>query len=93
MYHCVVDGLIEIRRVVRADDQHDAAEAAAYIAAYFDALILAQWGEKADALRSLEAAFASRDPELVDLKTEPLLDPLRKEPRFQAIERKLKFPQ
>ena len=26
------------------------------------------------------------------LKTDPLLDPLRKEPRFQAIERELKFP-
>jgi len=29
---------------------------------------------------------------LIYLKTEPLLDPLRKEPRFQAIERELKFP-
>jgi len=27
------------------------------------------------------------------LKTGPLLDPLRKEPRFQAIERELKCPQ
>jgi hypothetical protein len=26
------------------------------------------------------------------LKTDPLLDPLRKEPRFKAIERELKFP-
>jgi hypothetical protein len=29
---------------------------------------------------------------LSDLKVDPLLDPLRKEPRFQAIERELKFP-
>jgi hypothetical protein len=28
----------------------------------------------------------------VDLKTDPLMDPLRQEPRFQAIERELKFP-
>ena len=27
-----------------------------------------------------------------NLKTEPLMDPLRKEPRFQAIVRELKFP-
>lgn len=27
------------------------------------------------------------------LKTEPIWDPLRKEPRFQAIERALKFPE
>jgi hypothetical protein len=35
-----------------------------------------------------------RNPGLVEeLKTDPLTDPLRKEPRFQAIERELKFPQ
>jgi len=33
-----------------------------------------------------------RDAGLADLKTDPLMDPLRKEPRFQAIERALKFP-
>jgi hypothetical protein len=33
-----------------------------------------------------------RDSGLTGLKTDPLLDPLRKEPRFQAIERKLQFP-
>jgi hypothetical protein len=26
------------------------------------------------------------------LKTDPLMDPLRNEPRFQAIKRQLKFP-
>jgi hypothetical protein len=29
---------------------------------------------------------------LSGLKTEPYLDPVRSEPRFQAIERELKFP-
>ena len=29
---------------------------------------------------------------LVRLKTSPMLDPLQNEPRFQAIERELKFP-
>jgi len=33
-----------------------------------------------------------RDSGLVELKAEPDLDPLREEPRFQAIERELKFP-
>jgi len=33
-----------------------------------------------------------RDPGLEFVKTDPLMDPLRKEPRFQAIERELKFP-
>jgi hypothetical protein len=34
-----------------------------------------------------------RDPDLVELKTNLLVDPLRKEPRFQALERALKFPE
>jgi hypothetical protein len=33
-----------------------------------------------------------RDPALLTLKTDPLMDPLRNEPRFQAIEKALKFP-
>jgi hypothetical protein len=33
-----------------------------------------------------------RDPGLANLKIDPLMDPLRKEPRFQAIERALNFP-
>jgi len=40
----------------------------------------------------LDTAMRMRDAGLEFLKTDPLLDPLRKEPRFQAIERKLKFP-
>jgi len=33
-----------------------------------------------------------RDPGLPNLKSDPLMDPLRKEPHFQAIERELRFP-
>jgi len=33
-----------------------------------------------------------RDSGLPVLKVDPLLDPLRQEPRFQAIERAIKFP-
>ena len=60
--------------------------------AYLYALIYAQWGRSAEALKWLDTAMRSRNPDLQDLKTDPLLDPLRKEPRFQAIERALKFP-
>jgi hypothetical protein len=34
-----------------------------------------------------------RDPGLGWLKMDPLLDPLRENPRFQAIEQQLKFPE
>jgi tetratricopeptide (TPR) repeat protein len=60
--------------------------------AYGYATIYAQWGDTPKALEWLETALQLRDPQLIDLKTDPLLDPLRKEPRFQAIERELNFP-
>jgi tetratricopeptide (TPR) repeat protein len=60
--------------------------------AYGYATIYAQWGNTREALGWLETALRLRDPQLVSLKTEPLLDPLRNEPRFKAIERELKFP-
>ncbi len=61
-------------------------------AAYQYATIYAQWGNRAKALEWLETALRLRDPGLEALKTDPLLDPLRNEPRFKAIERELKFP-
>jgi tetratricopeptide (TPR) repeat protein len=62
------------------------------VAAYQFAEIYAQWGNTSAALEWLEKAFRLHDDGLLGLKTDPLLDPLRKEPRFQAIERELKFP-
>jgi len=61
-------------------------------AAYQYAEIYAQRGETAQALEWLDTAMRLRSPWLVWVKTDPLLDPLRKEPRFQAVERMLKFP-
>jgi tetratricopeptide (TPR) repeat protein len=61
-------------------------------AAYEYAAIYAQWGDTGEALNWLETALRLRDPYLAKLKTDPLMDPLRKEPRFQAVMRELKFP-
>jgi TolB-like protein/Tfp pilus assembly protein PilF len=61
-------------------------------AAYQYAEIFAQRGDPNQALAWLETALRLRDPGLYSIKTDPLLDPLRKELRFQAIERALKFP-
>ncbi|MBV8910566.1 MAG: TIR domain-containing protein, partial [Gammaproteobacteria bacterium] len=60
--------------------------------AYQYAEVQAQWGDTAGALAWLEKALRVRDPGLEYLKTDPLLDPLRREGRFQAIERALRFP-
>jgi TolB-like protein/Tfp pilus assembly protein PilF len=56
------------------------------------AMIYAQWGSTAKALEWLDTAVRLRVPDLEAMKASPALDPLRKDPRFQAIERELKFP-
>lgn len=60
--------------------------------AYQYAQIYAQWGDTKKALDWLETALRIRDTGLEYLKTDAFLDPLRSQPRFQAIERQLKFP-
>jgi tetratricopeptide (TPR) repeat protein len=70
-----------------------AAEQAGDAGGYQYAEIYAQWGENKAALDWLEKAMRLRDTGLPNLRIDPLMDPLRKEPRFQAIERELKFPQ
>jgi tetratricopeptide (TPR) repeat protein len=62
------------------------------VAAYQYATIYAQWGDIRKALEWLETAWRLRDGGLEYLKTDPLMDPLRQEPRFQAVMRELKFP-
>ena len=56
------------------------------------ATIYAQWGNTGQALAWLDSAMRLQDPGMEQLKVDPLLDPLRGEPRFQAYQRKLQFP-
>jgi len=63
------------------------------VSAYQYATIYAQRGNALEALKWLDTAMRVRDPGVVYLKTDPLMDPLREEPRFQAVMRVLKFPQ
>ena len=60
--------------------------------AYQYATIYAQWGNTAKAMEWLVTARRVRDTGLVWMKTDSLIDPLRNEPRFQAVMRELKFP-
>jgi len=50
-------------------------------------------GETQHALDLIERAVREHDVFVVDFKFDPLLDPLRSEPRFQAVMRKLNFPE
>jgi hypothetical protein len=57
--------------------------------AWLSALI----GETEEAMTWLERAYEERDPLLVNAKTDPRLDPLRSDPRFQDLLRRIGFPE
>ena len=50
-------------------------------------------GEKDEAMARLERAFEEHDQWMVDIKSYPGWDALRSEPRFQALVRRMNFPQ
>ncbi len=52
---------------------------------YQQAEVRAQWGETDAALTTLERALAVRDAGLTYMLTDPMLDPVRKSPRFAAL--------
>jgi TolB-like protein/Tfp pilus assembly protein PilF len=54
--------------------------------------IHAQRGERDQAFAALDRAFAVHDPGLTLLKVDPFLDPIRNDPRFAELEKKLNFP-
>ena len=60
--------------------------------AFFYAIVYCEWGDKARALDSLETALRLRQPYLAYLKMHAAFDPIRNEPRFQAILAALNFP-
>jgi hypothetical protein len=56
-------------------------------------VVYAALGESNQALDWLDKAYADRSNGMVFLKMDPDLDPLRGNPRFKAIQRKLQFPE
>ncbi len=58
---------------------------------YQQAEALAQWGETDAALTALERGFVVRDAGLTYMLTDPMMDPIRKSPRFAALLKLLRF--
>lgn len=61
-------------------------------ATYPTVLIYVQRGDSKQALDALDHAFAVRDAGLAYIQMDPFIDPLRQQPRFQALRKKLDFP-
>jgi hypothetical protein len=60
-----------------------------YVPAYDLAVVRLALGEKEAALQWLRKAYDEHDWALVVLAVEPRLDPLRSDPRFQELVRKV----
>ena len=85
----------------RSGRRHDAEEIikkwraigqAQYVPHYSIATILAALGEMDEAFAELEKAFEARDLYLTRLKIDPFIDPLRDDPRFKDLLRRMNLP-
>ena len=67
-------------------------ESGKYVMASHIAIIYAELGDKDEALRWLEKGYEERSAWMVYLKTDIRYDPLRSEPRFCDLMRRMNFP-
>ncbi len=56
-------------------------------------VLYAGGGDSDQALACLEKAYDQRDSGIVFMKVDPLFDPLRSDPRFQVLLRKIGLPE
>ncbi len=64
-----------------------------YVISYWPAIIYAALSEKEKAFAELENSFAERDFYLHRLKVDPFCDPLRDDPRFKEMLKRLNLPE
>jgi hypothetical protein len=63
-----------------------------YVPPYFGAIVLQALGETEAALARLEHALEMRDSMLRDIRVDRAWDALRDEPRFLALQSRMRFP-
>ena len=64
-----------------------------YVPPYDIALIYSGLGETDEAFKWLEKAYADHSTEMIYFKVEPMLEPLRSDPRYQALLRRMGLAQ
>ena len=79
--------------LTKAIETRQAQRKTGYSSAYDIAALYADLGDKDHAFRWLNTAYQERDSKLELLKTDFLLDPLRSDPRFAELVRKVGLPQ
>jgi len=82
-WHVALDKGIQVRLAQRKKG---------YYSAYKIAQLYADLGNKDQAFKWLNTAYQERDFSLIGLKTDFLLDPLRSDPRFAELVRKVGLP-
>jgi adenylate cyclase len=63
-----------------------------YVSPYVMAELYVRIGDKEKAINSLEKAYEDHDSGLVSLGVDPMFDPIRTDPRFREILRRMKLP-
>jgi serine/threonine-protein kinase len=63
-----------------------------FVSPFCQALVYLGLHENSQAIDWLEKAYEGGSPWLGWLKVEPMFDPLRSDPRFQALYKKMNFP-
>jgi Flp pilus assembly protein TadD len=63
-----------------------------FVASSAIAIVSGALGETDEAFAWLEKAYEERDPQLTYLKVSPRFDPLRHDPRFQNLQRRVGLP-
>jgi hypothetical protein len=64
-----------------------------YVPPYYDALVYTAQGRPRKALDALERAYREQDSTLVSLMIDPRFEPLRDEPRYQDLVKRMRFPE
>jgi TolB-like protein/Flp pilus assembly protein TadD len=64
-----------------------------FIAASVFAMLAMVTGDLVQAFQWLEKAYEERDSDLVTMNSHPFFQPIRSDPRFQALLRRMNFPQ